>query len=133
MILLLYHFVSQTTRTDHNAGKRIEQLTTEQDTIHCTTTETQRLLTSIHLRHDLAKQQQQKGQQDRHADKFQPPGLSEIHSMVEEIAKEHDDGHIDQVVGNQNGGQCTLGILPQLLDMLVFLRLFLVEFIQVSR
>ena len=108
MTLLGHHFVCQSSGTHHNSGNGIEDLPAEQDTSHCSATETQRMLSTIHLRHDFTKKQQQEGQQHCHTCKLQPPRRTEVHRVAEEISAEHDDGDVHQIVGYQYGSQRTL-------------------------
>ena len=91
------------------------------------------MLAAINLGHNLAKEQQQEGEQHRHTDKLQPPRRTEVDGMVEEIGAEHDDGDVYQIVGNQDGGQRALRIFTQRLDADVALRLLLVQLAQVGR
>ena len=121
MALLLYHLVSQLTRTHHDAGEGIEQLATEQNAIDSTTTEAKGLLASIHLRHNLAKEQQEEGEQNGNEQELQPPGIAKINGVAEEIGEQHNDGDIDQVVGYQDGSQRTLRLVTQLLNLIICL------------
>ena len=133
MIFFLHDLVCQSSRAHHNAGKGIEQLTTEHNAAHSSPTEAQRIASGIDLWHDFAKEQQQERQQDRYTQEFQPPCSSKIDGMVEEISKQHDDCDIDQIVGDKYGGQGTFRLLTQLLYLRISIRLGLVQVIQVSR
>ena len=108
MTLLLHHTLRQFAGTHHDAGKGIEQATEEQQTAYGRTAEAQGMLAAVHLGHNLAEQQQEEGQQHRHAQKLQPPRTTEIDGMAEEIAEEHDNGDVHQIVGDKDGSQRTL-------------------------
>ena len=89
------------------------------------------MLSGIDLGHDFAKQQQEESQQNGNHDELQPIGRTKIDDVTEEIIAEHDDRHVHQVVGNQDGGQCPLRVLAQLRDQSIAVVLLLVKLIQI--
>ena len=126
VILLLYHLACQDARLHQNGLEGPEQTTEETDVTYHRATEAQRLLTSVYLWHNLAKEQDKESENDGNAQEFNPIGTTEIDNLRKEIVAEHDDGDIDQIVGNQYGGQCALGISPKLQYLTVtFSALFL--------
>ena len=126
-VFLLHHFLRQTSRRHDNAGKGIKQTAEEHDATHGHPAELKRTLPGIDLWHYLAKEQQEEGQQHRNAQELQPPRMSEVDSMVEEVSTKHDNGDVDQVVGNEDGGQRPFRLLTQLHDGGVGVGLFCIQ------
>ena len=87
MVLLADDLVKQPSRLHYNSRNGIEQLSAKQDATHNPPTKTKRMLTAIHLGHYLAKEQQDKSQQNGHEQEMQPPGVSKTDGMIEEISK----------------------------------------------
>ena len=77
---------------------------------------------AIDFGHDLSEEQQEEGQDDRDTDESQPRRVSEVYDTVEDIIAQHDDGDVDQVVGDENGRQRTFAVLPQCLYLLSVFR-----------
>ena len=133
MTLLTHHFICQDARLDENGRKGIAQLTEEHDATDGPTTEAERVLSSIDLRHDFAKEQQEERQQNSDEQELQPVGAAEVNDVRDEIVEQHDDGDVHQIVGNQYRRQRPLRILAQLLDFDVLGSAFFVEFVQIAR
>ena len=58
------------------------------------------MLSGIDLGHNFSEKQQQEGQQHRHAQELQPPGTAKVDEVVKEVAEEHNDGDVHQIVGD---------------------------------
>ena len=53
--------------------------------------------------------------------------------MRYEIVEQHDDGNVDQIIGNQDGCQCTFRIFTKLKDLAIGITLIFIKLIQVVR
>ena len=133
MALLTHHFICQDARLDENRRKGIAQLTEKHDATDGTTTETERVLSGIDLRHDFAEKQQEERQQNGDEQELQPIRPAKVNDMRDEIVEQHDDGDVHQIVGNQYRRQRPLRILAQLFDLDVFGSTFFVELVQIAR
>ena len=105
MVFLLHHLPRQHTRAQQDIGYRPEQAAAKHDAANGSTAETQRRLSCVDLRHNLAEQQQQECEQYRDAQEMQPIGIAKVDDMCKEVVAQHDDGDVDQIVGNQDRGQ----------------------------
>ena len=105
MALLLYHLRRPDAGTDQDRGNGIKEFSQHSDTPTVTTTHRQRMLAAIDLRNDFAEKQQQESQEHGDDQELQPPGSPpEVDEVLKEIGTEHDDGHIHQIIRNQNRG-----------------------------
>ena len=98
------------------AAEGIEQILKHGKYAAASPHERQSMLRTPHLRHYLAEEQKQEGEEHREYGELQPHSLSEIHHTAGGIAEKHDDGHVDQIVGDENRGKQALGALKPLLD-----------------
>ena len=131
MTFRLHHLVGQHTGTNQNAGQRTEKLTAESDGMGKQTAHKESMLSAIDFGHDLAKKKQEERKQHRDTHKLEPLGRAKVYHAGKEIVAQHDDGHVDQVVGNENGGQRTLALRLQTLDDGIALTLLRVKLVQV--
>lgn len=73
------------------------------------------MLSTIYFRHNLAKEQEQKGQKNCKQQKLKPLSpLAEMQPVHEEEVQQHDNPHVDQIVHNQDCSQHSVAMLPQL-------------------
>ena len=74
-----------------------------------------------HLGHYLAEEQQEEREENGNDEELQPISLwPEMHDVGKDIVEKHDDGDIHKVVGDENGGQRSLRVFSQHVDVLVF-------------
>ena len=132
MVLLLHHLLCQDATTQQHRLKRPENATHDHDASHRATTEAKRILTAEHLRHNLAEEQQKERQQHGYAQKLQPHSVAKVDELSKDIIAQHDDGHVNEVVGNENGCQRALTVITQQLYLLVARRLRGVKFRDVA-
>ena len=126
------HFLGQHAHAEQQRLKGPEQPARKKDASDHATAEAQGVHAREDLGHDLAEEQQEEGEQDGDADELQPVGFSEIDKVTEDVVAEHDDGHVDEVVGNQDGGQGALAVVAQQLYVLVGSVVLGVELVQVA-
>ena len=108
MCLFLHHLLCQDSRADEHAGQGIEKAAKACQGTRERTADRECVLLTVDFRHNFAKEQQDESQQNGDHEKLQPHGSAEVHDMGEEVVAQHDDGHIHQIVGNQNGSQRAL-------------------------
>ena len=133
VVLFLNNLLGQKTGTYQNRGQRIEHPAERYNGSCKSAANSQGMLSAIHLRHDFAKQKQQKSKQNRNHDKLYPIGITKAYRMGKEIVAKHNDGHIHQIVRNKNSGQCAFRILAKHNDTGVGFALPFIEFVQVGR
>ena len=71
------------------------------------------MLNAINLWNDLTKEQEQEGEEHRHDKELQPNGLSEVDGLVEAEVEDDDDGHIHQIVTDEDCGEQSFAIIEQ--------------------
>ena len=116
--LLLDHALGEGAAADEDRLQGPEDLAQEQDAIDGEAAVAQGSLAAEDLGHDLAEEQEEEGEQDGDAEHLEPSGL-EGDEPAKEIVEQHDDHHVDEVVGYQDGSQCALVVVAEHLDALV--------------
>ena len=99
----------------------------------CKAAEGERTLVAVYLGHHFAKEQKQEGEDYRKAEELEPAGISELNCLHEKVIQQHDDGHIHQIVADENGGQQALAVFAESQDACVGRTLALLDFAQVGR
>ena len=74
------------------------------------------MLGTVNLGGNFSKEEQQEREQHRHEEELHPLGRAEIHQLHKEIVEQHDNGHVHQIVADQDGGQQTLVVVAQVQD-----------------
>jgi len=131
VVLLLHHLLGQDARAEQDVLQRIEQLTQETDAATECATHGEGVLAAVDLGHDLAEEEQEEREQDGDDEELEPDGITEVDGMADEIVAEHDDGHVHQVVGDEDRGQQSLGILTKCEDVAVALRVALLQLVDI--
>ena len=105
--------------SDEQTAQRPEERLQKSEHAAAAAHEAERMLDAPDLGHDLAEEQQQEGEHHREREELQPDDAAEADHPVGCVAQEHHDGHIDQIVGNQDGGQQTFRVLLPAQDAFV--------------
>ena len=114
-VLLLNHFFGKGTALQQYCLYRPEKTTEEDYPLHALAAECQWICPAVDFRYDLAEKQQDKRQKNCNTEELQPLCL-EIEQTVEDVVAQHDDGHIDEIVRNENRRQRAFAVFPELLD-----------------
>gem|GEM_PF-5791859 len=134
MIFLLDHLFGKYPTLQEYIFQRPEEFSDKQNAIDNTTTEAQRILATIHLRHNLAKKQEQESKENRDNQELQPICLvTKMNNACKNIVQQHDDGDVDEIIGNQNRCQRTFRVFTQHLNFSVGIRLLILQFIYICR
>ena len=83
------------------------------------TAESQGMLRTVDFGNDFAKEQEQEGEQNRHHKELEPLCLSEVDGFVEAEVEDDDDGHIHQIVADEDGCEEPFAIVQELGHLLV--------------
>ena len=71
------------------------------------------VLPAVYLGDNLAEEQQQEGEQHRHHDELQPFCLSEFDGLVEAEIEDDDNGHVYQVVADEDSGKQAFAVAQE--------------------
>ena len=77
------------------------------------------MLRTVDFWNDFAKEQEQEGEQNRHHKELEPLCLSEVDGFVEAEVEDDDDGHIHQIVADEDGCEEPFAIVKELGHLLV--------------
>ena len=117
--LLVHHLARQCAAAHQHRLNRPEEPPEQHDAPRRETAISERVLPRIDLGHDFAEEQQEEGEDDGDAEKLEPQCLAEVHHIRKDIVAEHDDGDVDQVVGDKDCSQRALTLFPESLDITV--------------
>ena len=132
--LFLHNLLCQNAAAQQNVLHKPEQFAADHDAADKLAAEAQRVLTAVHLRHNLAEEQQQKGEQHRERQKLQPVSLlAEVYKVREYVVAEHDYRHVHKVVCDENRSESALAVLTQCLYVAVACSLRFVHLRHIGR
>ena len=119
--------------TDEEGTERIPQLIQYRQHRSGETAEGKRVAGAINLGHNLTEEQQKEGEQNGHEKKLHPCGRTKIYPFEDKIIEQHDDGHIDQIVTDEDGGKQALALVQQFLNLDIGRMLLIVNLVHVCR
>ena len=132
-VVLFLHYLLRKGPCAHEHGLHgPEEFSEHHESAHGKAAILQRVLPAVDFGHDFSEEQQEKSQDDRDTDESQPRRVSEVYDTVEDIIAQHDNGDVDQVVGDEDGGQRTFAVLPQCLYLLVGFSVLRVKCVEVG-
>ena len=129
--LLLYNLFREVSALQKDILHRPEQFPEQDNTSDSLAAERQWVLTAVDLWHNLTKEKQEECEKNSNADKFKP-GHIEVKQLSNSIVQQHDNRHVDKVVGYQYCSQRALTVLTEHLNFLVSFCLLLVQFVDVA-
>ena len=132
MVFLLHDFPGEGATAHQDGLQRPEEVPEHHQSAHGEAAILQRVLPPIHLWHDFAKEQQEEREDDGDAKELEPCCVAKVYGTFEDKIAQHDDGDVDQVVGDQDGSERALTILPKNLNTLVGSVVLWVEGIEVG-
>ena len=84
------------------------------------TAEREGVLAAVYLGHDFAEQEEQESEQDGEEQELYPLAAgTEVYPLDKEVVEEYDDGYVDEVVEDEDGGEQAVGLLAQADDAAV--------------
>ena len=113
VVALLHYLLGYHARPEQQRADGPEELAHEQDAIDHPAAEVQGIDARIDLRHYLAKEQQEECEQHRGYEELQPVRAAEVCHLCYDIVQQHDDCHVDKVIGDKDCCQCALRIFPE--------------------
>ena len=98
---------------DEHLAEGTPQLVQEAQSRSGEPAESQGMLRAVDFRYDLAKEQEQEGEDDSHKKELHPKAIAESHDLQEEIVQQGDDGDVDKIIADKDSGQEALVVLPE--------------------
>ena len=129
--LLLLQAVDQTGGAHEHRRYGREHIGEDVDHRSAEPAELKRIDGGVELGHYLTEEQKQEGEQHRDEEKLEPYDATEIEHRQHGIVAEHGDGDVDEVIGDEDGGQQLLGLAEQLADDTVTGTVALLDLVEV--
>ena len=78
-------------------------------------------LSAENFRHNLSEEEEKEGKQYGDAKKMKPYGTLKVNKMGKDVVAQHDNHHVDKIIGDEYRCQCSFAVFTQLHDVSVCL------------